>query len=76
LVETKSTPLYVYNLSIIEEKANELLSLQGVDQIFYAIKANPHPDILRLLYHKGFGFEVLVFLLFFSFLKIDLKCRI
>jgi len=53
----KSTPLYVYNLALIEEKANELLQLQVFDQIFYAVKANSHPAILQLLYQKGFGFE-------------------
>jgi diaminopimelate decarboxylase/aspartate kinase len=58
---SKATPLYVYNAALIEERANELLNLKGIDRVFYAMKANAHPDILRILYKKGLGFEVLSF---------------
>ncbi|RUR10922.1 bifunctional aspartate kinase/diaminopimelate decarboxylase [Legionella septentrionalis] len=56
LAETQS-PCYVYNCRIIAEKAKDLQSLQAIDKLFYAIKANPHPDILHTLYTKDIGFE-------------------
>ena len=41
LAETHS-PCYVYHTPTLAQKANELLSLQSIDTLFYAIKANPH----------------------------------
>ena len=32
-------------------------ALKSIDQLFYAIKANPHPALLQTLYDKGIGFE-------------------
>ena len=32
-------------------------ALDPVDRVFYAVKANPHPDVLRLLDDQGLGFE-------------------
>jgi diaminopimelate decarboxylase/aspartate kinase len=31
--------------------------LPGIDQVFYALKANWHPEILKLFYEQGLGFE-------------------
>ncbi len=53
----RGTPRYVYHLPTVRARARELASLAAVDQRFYAIKANPHPDILRTLAAEGFGFE-------------------
>jgi len=51
------TPVYVYAASVIAQRAQQLKSIIGVDQHFYAIKANPHPEILRLLFNQGYGME-------------------
>jgi len=56
LAET-STPQYVYHLPTIHARARALLDVGAVDRHFYAIKANPHPDILRALIAAGFGLE-------------------
>jgi diaminopimelate decarboxylase/aspartate kinase len=50
-------PCYVYNTQIQAQKADELLSLQAIDRVFYAVKANPHPAILKTLYAKNIQFE-------------------
>jgi bifunctional diaminopimelate decarboxylase / aspartate kinase len=51
------TPAYVYAHSVLTARAEGLLKLQSVDRRFYAIKANPHPQILRTLAALGFGME-------------------
>jgi diaminopimelate decarboxylase/aspartate kinase len=50
------TPLYVYDARTIERAVSELRSIP-VDRIFYALKANPHPEILTRLAAAGLGFE-------------------
>ncbi len=51
------SPCYIYDSQTQAEKADELLSLKAIDQLFYAIKANPHPGVLQTLYQKNIGFE-------------------
>ena len=51
------SPCYVYNSQTLADKADELLGLRSIDQLFYAIKANPHPGILQTLFSKHIGFE-------------------
>lgn len=51
------TPRYVYHLGTVRERARELASTDAVDRRYYAIKANPHPAILRTLVEEGFGLE-------------------
>ncbi|WP_133131169.1 bifunctional aspartate kinase/diaminopimelate decarboxylase [Legionella yabuuchiae] len=53
----KHSPCYVYNPEIQAEKAEQLLEAGAIDQLFYAIKANPHPSVLRTLNEKGINFE-------------------
>ena len=48
---------YVYDRASLEASARQLLGLGGVERIFYAVKANPHPDILRLYGSLGLDFE-------------------
>lgn len=56
-IANKNSPCYVYNLAIQAEQAAKLLKLKAIDQIFYAIKANSHPEILKNLYQQGVNFE-------------------
>jgi bifunctional diaminopimelate decarboxylase / aspartate kinase len=48
---------YVYDRSSLEHHARQLLAIGGVERIFYAIKANPHPEILRAYADLGLAFE-------------------
>ncbi|MDI9240566.1 bifunctional aspartate kinase/diaminopimelate decarboxylase [Lysobacter sp. LF1] len=53
----QGTPRYVYDLATVRERARSLIATNAVDRCFYAIKANPHPAILRTLVGEGFGLE-------------------
>src|SRR5690606_19990327 len=51
------TPRYVYHLPTVRERARQLTAVAAVDRRYFAIKANPHPQILRALVEEGFGLE-------------------
>jgi bifunctional diaminopimelate decarboxylase / aspartate kinase len=51
------TPLYVYDEERVEQTARSLKALKNVDRLFFAMKANSHPEILRLLRAAGVCFE-------------------
>lgn len=58
----EATPRYVYALDEVRAHARSLMHLgrddRGiVDRWHYALKANPHPAILRTLHQEGFAFE-------------------
>jgi bifunctional diaminopimelate decarboxylase / aspartate kinase len=48
---------FVYDRATLTEKARSLKSLPGIDNVLYALKANWHPDILRIFDEQGLGFE-------------------
>ena len=52
-----SSPCYVYDKQTQDKQADDLQALEAIDEVFYAIKANAHPDILRNLHKKNLGFE-------------------
>ncbi|WP_421852340.1 type III PLP-dependent enzyme [Marinomonas sp.] len=56
--ETKDTPFVVIDTAIIDEAYTELTKGFPVADIFYAIKANPAPEILTLLRDRGSNFDV------------------
>ncbi|MGH8074490.1 MAG: bifunctional aspartate kinase/diaminopimelate decarboxylase [Lysobacter sp.] len=51
------TPRYVYDLATVRERARMLTGTAAVDRAFFAIKANPHPAILRAITGEGLGLE-------------------
>ena len=53
----QATPRYVYHLPTVRERARALNAIAAIDRRYYAIKANPHPAILRALVGEGFGLE-------------------
>ncbi|WP_425489302.1 bifunctional aspartate kinase/diaminopimelate decarboxylase [Noviluteimonas gilva] len=53
----KATPTYAYDLATVRNRARDLMSIDAIDRRFFAIKANPHPAILRTLVEEGFGLE-------------------
>ncbi len=48
---------YVYHLDTVRERATQLMAMRSLDRVFYAIKANSHPDILRTVVTSGLGLE-------------------
>lgn len=48
---------YVYEPAALRAAAASLRTLKAVDRLLYAMKANPHPEILRVLAAAGLGFE-------------------
>lgn len=51
------SPCYVYHTPTQASKAAQLFTLKSIDRVFYAIKANPHPSVLKTLEPLGVGFE-------------------
>ncbi len=51
------TPSYVYHLPTVRQQTENFSQISALDKHFYAIKANSHPAILRVLEQHGFGFE-------------------
>jgi diaminopimelate decarboxylase/aspartate kinase len=48
---------YVYDQHSIETALDALKSLESVDAVYYAMKANPHSDVLRTIHARGVSFE-------------------
>ena len=48
---------YVYDRRSIEAAAESLTSLRSVDTVLYAMKANPHPEVLQAVHGRGVNFE-------------------
>ena len=48
---------YVYDLDTVAARCADLMGLRSVDQVHYAIKANPHPAILTAVVGAGMGLE-------------------
>jgi diaminopimelate decarboxylase/aspartate kinase len=48
---------FVYDRATLRAKAQSLRALSGIDGVFYALKANWHPQILELFNEQGLGFE-------------------
>lgn len=48
---------FVYDRASLQAQARALKSLRGIDGVFYALKANWHPQILSLFHAQGLGFE-------------------
>src|SRR5690606_5969931 len=53
----RGTPRYAYHLGTLRERARAISTVEAIDQRYYAVKANPHPALLRALAAEGFGFE-------------------
>jgi diaminopimelate decarboxylase/aspartate kinase len=51
------SPLYVYDAETLKEAAQAVLGLDGVDRVFYAVKANANPEVLALFHGLGLGLE-------------------
>lgn len=56
-VASRNGAVYVYDREELGENAGRLMQLESIDRFFYAMKANAHPDVLKVFYEKGLGFE-------------------
>lgn len=48
---------FVYERATLTKKAKALRALPGIEGVFYALKANWHPEIVKLFHAEGLGFE-------------------
>lgn len=59
LAERYGTPLYVYDLAELRRAHADLRSaLPAASEVFYSLKANPHPEVVRTLLGSGARAEV------------------
>src|SRR5438477_271686 len=49
--------VYVYARAGIVQAARTLRSLRSIDRVFYAMKANAHPEVLRIAVAEGLDLE-------------------
>lgn len=54
----KETPCLVIDLAKIGQKYDELLETLPFAKIYYAVKANPHESVIRMLVEKGSSFDI------------------
>lgn len=50
-------PVYAYDAGTLRASAEALRALDAVDRVFYSVKANCHPEVLRVFHDTGLGFE-------------------
>lgn len=48
---------YVYDVESVRGACERLLALSNIDRVYYAIKANNHPDVLRTVEASGVNLE-------------------
>jgi len=53
----KQLNAYVYDCDSVRQAARRLLSLNSVDRVLYAVKANFNADLLKVLANEGVDFE-------------------
>ena len=53
----RGTPRYVLDECALDDALASLSSLTSVDRVLYAMKANPHPAVLKKVVARGFGVE-------------------
>ena len=59
LFESKSTPCYLYFLDILEAQVGRLTQAIGEHfSVHYAVKSNPHPELLKKIRSLGLGADV------------------
>jgi len=56
--QDKKTPFLIINLNRVEEKYDELQHCMPFAKIYYAVKANPNNEVLKILIAKGACFDI------------------
>lgn len=58
LAAREGTPLYIYNLDIVSRRVDAIEKAFPEWQVCYAVKANPHADVVERIYQSGCALEV------------------
>jgi diaminopimelate decarboxylase len=59
LVEKYGSPLFVYDRAVLDRKYDALrAALPDRFSIYYSIKANPHPSVIKHFLQRGCGIEI------------------
>lgn len=60
LAKKHGTPIYIYSKSFLSAKCDELQKAfhSHPTRACFALKANPNPQLIRILFKKGFGADV------------------
>jgi diaminopimelate decarboxylase/aspartate kinase len=45
----------VYDVPSLRESARAMKAMSAVHRVFFAIKANPNPEILKIFYEENIG---------------------
>ena len=56
-IAREASPRYVYDGPSLDEAATRVRSIEGIDRVLFAMKANSHPGILQRFERGGLGFE-------------------
>ena len=56
-IGTVQSSAFVYDLETVARACERLTSLQHIERVYYAIKANNHPGVLRTVEAAGVNFE-------------------
>ncbi|NDE02567.1 MAG: bifunctional aspartate kinase/diaminopimelate decarboxylase, partial [Gammaproteobacteria bacterium] len=48
---------YVYDRGTLRERCRELKAMGSIARVSYAMKANPHPEVLRVVHEAGLALE-------------------
>ena len=56
-IASSSSPAYVYDMETVLAAIGNMKSLKNVDQVYYAIKANSHEEVLKAVEREGLNFE-------------------
>ncbi|MFL6236448.1 MAG: bifunctional aspartate kinase/diaminopimelate decarboxylase [Thermoanaerobaculia bacterium] len=56
-IAARRGPVYVYDAPALRAAAEPLQGLDAVDRLFYSLKANSHPGVLRVFHDAGLGLE-------------------
>lgn len=51
------SPCFVYNKAVLRAQIKKLTALRSITTLFYAVKANSNPEILKILEQEHIGFE-------------------
>jgi len=58
ILKTEKTPILIIDKGVIKQCYREFCSEFNDAKVYFALKANPHPDIVRLLKDIGCDFEI------------------
>jgi len=59
-IASKETPIYLYDVETMKEQVallNKYLGKDCINKVFYSMKANNNPELLKALHSMGVGFE-------------------